>query len=163
MPVNNVLNVPTYKFVISKYLLFWRARPCQPLVVDKEYFGSPPPLLSPARPVTPRQWGGSCLVKSGHWPPHSGRIKFFASSKYLPACWCFKMWTENNQLQQLGANPLFPRLMGTATQKRPNVVSIKRILDLKSYLIAQNIKVVVCDRDIFVELVSDWAARQELT
>ena len=43
MPVNNVLNVPTYKFVISKYLLFWRARPCQPLVVDKEYFGSPPP------------------------------------------------------------------------------------------------------------------------
>ena len=53
--------------------------------------------------------------------------------------------------------------MGTATQKRPNVVSIKRILDLKSYLIAQNIKVVVCDRDIFVELVSDWAARQELT
>ena len=34
---------------------------------------------------------------------------------------------------------------------------LKELLDLKSYLIAQNIKVVVCDRDIFVELVSDWA------
>ena len=54
MPVNNVLNVPTYKFVISKYLLFWRARPCQPLVVDKEYFGSPPPPPQPSSASDPQ-------------------------------------------------------------------------------------------------------------
>ena len=163
MPVNNVLNVPTYKFVISKYLLFWRARPCQPLVVDKEYFGSPPPLLSPARPVTPRQWGGSCLVKSGHWPPHSGRIKFFASSKYLPACWCFKCGQKTikcNSWEQIHYSRAW---WGQQHKKGQIWCQLKELLDLKSYLIAQNIKVVVCDRDIFVELVSDWAAGQELT
>ena len=69
----------------------------------------------------------------------------------------------NNRLQQLGANPRFPGLTGGQHKKGQIWCQLKELLDLKSYLIAQNIKVVVCDRDIFVELVSDWAAGQELT
>ena len=163
MPVNNVLNVPTYKFVISKYLLFWRARPCQPLVVDKEYFGSPPPSSA----------------QLGQWPPDNEEEA--ASSKvdtgrrtvdglnFSPppnicrpadASKCGQKTINCNSWEQIHYSRAW---RGQQHKKGQIWCQLKELLDLKSYLIAQNIKVVVCDRDIFVELVSDWGAGQELT
>ena len=51
----------------------------------------------------------------------------------------------NNRLQQLGANPQFPGLTGGQHKKGQIWCQLKELLDPNSYLISQNIKILVSD------------------